>query len=97
MRPVLFADIEVAMRALLAVPQKDWDALATKLIAEARTADRWRQETGQTHPRLGPGTLMGAAMAHDHVPRTTPMGPQEIAAVGVLCKALLRPEGHHTA
>ncbi|KAA9009044.1 DUF7742 family protein [Histidinibacterium aquaticum] len=68
MRPLMPADLDMAVRVLLAVPEARRPALARRLIAEAREADDHRRRTGWMHPRHGGGTLLQAAELHPKSP-----------------------------
>jgi len=61
MRAVGLSDLDVATRALVAVPRRDWAKMAEGLITDAHTADRWRKRHGVAHPGGGTGSLYAQA------------------------------------
>lgn len=61
MRPVSFADIEVAVRVLICVPPQARAKAMADLLDRADVADRYRKRVGRRHPQFGSGTLMSAA------------------------------------
>ncbi len=63
MRPVGLIDLIHAARALMPVSPVLRAAVCDALISEAHMADRYRKKMRRAHPRLGPGTLSGAAQA----------------------------------
>ena len=87
MRPVTLADLEVAARALLAMPKAARAVAARELLAEAAAADRHRLATRRLHPHFGDGTLMAAAMQRPLAPR-----PATIDAAAIRVFVLLLNE-----
>ncbi len=69
-RPVQLADLEVAVRVLLAAPETARRRMVVQLHQEASIAARHREATGKPHPLYGTGTLMSAAQKHKAVPRS---------------------------
>ena len=66
MRPILPADLDLAARVLMSAPIADRRAVIAQLIAQADIADRYRKKLGKAHPLFGGGSLMAAALRHDH-------------------------------
>ena len=62
MRPLLLADLDVAARVLLALPETERDGEMSDLVATAEDADRHRQATGSLLPGAGDGSLLSAAL-----------------------------------
>ncbi len=88
MRPLLPGDLDQAARAMLAVPEPRRGALARRLVAEARAADRYRRRCGLAHPRWGDGSLMAAAMRHPQLPLGPVIDAAQLAALRQLLGAL---------
>lgn len=61
MRSVGQSDLDLAARALLALPQDTWAVAAGQLIEAAHTADLWRKCYGRSHPGGGTGSLYAQA------------------------------------
>lgn len=61
MRSVGLTDLDLATRALLAVPRTAWAEMAAELIADAHTADLWRKRFSSAHPNGGTGSLCAQA------------------------------------
>lgn len=61
-------DLEAGLRVLLACPPSRRAARAAALLRQAAIADRFRQRSGQAHPRYGSGSLMSAALRHPRAP-----------------------------
>jgi len=68
MRAVGLSDLDVAARALLAQPPCDRAGFATRLIAQAHTADLWRKRFGVACPNGGTGSLYAQACLWPRVP-----------------------------
>lgn len=64
MQPVQLADIEMAARVLLALPEAARPTMAAVLCQQASVAGVQRAETGTVHSLYGNGTLMSAASRH---------------------------------
>ncbi|MEJ6398048.1 DUF7742 family protein [Yoonia sp. 208BN28-4] len=88
MRPFHIADIDVAVRYLLSVPQADWSATAHQIVKRADLADRFRKRLARAHPEWGTGTLATAIPAR--VGRAYPAhcDGTYLAALAVLINAL---------
>lgn len=63
MRPLLLADLDVAARVLLALPETERDGEMSDLVATAEDADRHRQATGSLLPGAGDGSLLSGRRA----------------------------------
>jgi len=66
MRPILPTDLDIAARVLMTIPKIERRAFVARLIAQADVADRYRKRLGRAHPHYGSGSLMAAALRHDH-------------------------------
>ena len=69
MRPVQLADLEVAVRVLLAMPGPARHQMVIQLYQEASIAEQYRKTTAKLHPLYGNGTLMSAAQKYAMMPR----------------------------
>lgn len=87
MRRVGLSDLDVAVRALLARPRRDWAAFAAELIERAHTADIWRKRYGVAHPSGGTGSLYAQASLHQRA-AASDCSPRYCAALVVVLKAL---------
>lgn len=61
MRALAPADISVAARALLCLPETARETMIACMVSEAEAADRYRKQVGRSHPLWGNGTLESAA------------------------------------
>ena len=95
MRPIALADLEVALRALLAAPPDARKPLAHRLLAEAEMADLYRSETGLLHPVYGSGTLMSAAMCYPLASRPAAYDTPILAILSCLIKVIREASRHH--
>ena len=94
MRPVTLADLEVAMRAVLAKPQDLRQPLAQRLFNSARMAGgNGRRRDGKC-PQLSAQTLMAAAMQHPLAPRPASFGAEEIVVFMMLLNQLSESLSH---
>ena len=87
MRSVGLSDLDIATRALLAVPQSIWAETAAKLINEAHTADLWRKRRGCAHPNGGTGSLYAQASLYPRA-GTSQSSARYCAALSALLRAL---------
>lgn len=87
MRAVGLSDLDLATRALLAVPRDTWSDLAAELIEQAHNADVWRKRTGSAHPGGGTGSLYAQASLLPRTP-TSQCSVQYCAALSVVLQAL---------
>ena len=94
MRPVTLADLEVALRAVLARPHGLRLPLAQKLFSVARMAGEDGRKKDGKSPQLGADTLMAAAMQHPLAPRPASFGAEEIAVFVVLLNELSKTLSH---
>lgn len=97
MRPISFADLEVALRVLLSVDEGQRECTMATLIEHAHVADRYRKSLGRPHPEFGSGTLMSAAQGFDMQSRSAYLATEELDAVAVIVKALLARRSHQFA
>jgi len=88
LRPVLRSDLDVAARALLAVPGPERRARMAQILAMAHRADRHLGETGRFHPRDGNGSLASAARKHGLHPARAVCDAAYLAALGCVLEAL---------
>ena len=95
MRPIALADLEVAVRALLAVPETARTETATALLRAAEMADEYRAESGEVHPIFGNGTLMSAALHYKLAPRPAAYCAKEIATFTILLNAIAARGNNH--
>jgi hypothetical protein len=84
MRSVGLSDLDLAARALLAVPQETWTAAAGQLIEAAHTADLWRKRHGRAHPSGGTGSLYAQASLCPRVATSPPSARYCAALLAVL-------------
>ncbi len=97
MRPVSFADLEVAIRVLLDADQGQRTSLAQCLIERAHLADQYRQTRGRPHPEFGTGTLMSAAQKFKKQPRPAVLAADELKTTVTIVNALLAHCVHQSA
>ncbi len=95
MRPVTLADLEVAARALLALPQRARRAAARAMLAEAEAADRHRQATRSLHPAFGDGTLMSVAMRRPLAARPSALDGASVSVFVLLLNEIDQWMQHH--
>lgn len=88
MRPVHLADIEVAVRVLLALPPLDRVGIMSELIRSAEMADRYRKRWRRPHPAFGTGTLMSAAAHFRQAARPSQIDVDTLDALGVVIRCL---------
>jgi hypothetical protein len=95
MRSVGLSDLDLAARALLALPQDTWVAVAGQLIEAAHTADLWRKRHGRAHPNGGTGSLYAQASLRTRV-ASPPSSARYCAALLAVLQALemWRRRGH---
>ena len=89
MRAVGLADIELAVRVLLAVPAARRSALMADLLDRADTADRYRKRLGRMHPAFGAGTLASAAGFLPMAPRPVRIDGVALATYRMVLEALI--------
>ncbi|MCF2872230.1 hypothetical protein L0664_14235 [Octadecabacter sp. G9-8] len=88
MREVGLSDLDLATRALLAVPRDTWAVFASSLIVDAHAADLWRKRHGVAHPGGGTGSLYAQAALYPRA-ATSMCSARYCAALSVLLEALL--------
>jgi hypothetical protein len=86
MRSVGLSDLDLAARALLAVPQETWITAAGHLIEAAHAADLWRKRHG-AHPSGETGSLYAQASLCPRV-ATSPSSARYCAALLAVLQAL---------
>ncbi|WP_333713711.1 DUF7742 family protein [Yoonia sp.] len=96
MRPVSLADLEVALRMLLAVPEEARRDAARRLVAAAQAGEGHRAATGLLHPEFGSGTLMSAALRHPLAPRPAAYDRSVLSVLSILINAIDTKGTHHT-
>jgi len=94
MKPVTLADLEVAMRAVLAKPQDLRQPLAQRLFNSARVAVANGRHRGGKCPQLSAQTLIAAAMQHPLALRPASFGAEEIAVFMILLNELSKTLSH---
>jgi len=65
MRAVTHGDVVAAARVLFQHEEAERADCIERLMRQSRRADRYRKETGKTHPFWGDGSLMSAALSRD--------------------------------
>ncbi len=89
MRPLAPADLTVAARALIALPEAARAQTARRLVAEAEAADRYRRRTGRWHPLWGDGTLEAAARSRPLAPPPAWGERAHLSCLALVLEALL--------
>jgi len=87
MRAVGLSDLDVATRALLAHPRRDWADVAQRLIEQAHAADKWRKAHGSGHPSGGTGSLYAQAALGPRA-ASSQCSPRYCAALSTVLTAL---------
>lgn len=87
MRAVGLSDLDVAARALLALPPDRWADMADGLVRDAHVADLWRKRFGTAHPSGGTGSLYAQATLGQTVP-SSDCTPHYCAALREVLRAL---------
>jgi hypothetical protein len=95
MRPVSLADLEVALRMLLAVPDDARMGAARRLLEAAEAGEAHRSATGHAHPKFGSGTLMSAALRHPLAPRPAAYDRRVLSVLSILINAIAARDIHH--
>jgi hypothetical protein len=85
---VQLADIETAVRALLAVEARARAGLMTELLRRADIADRYRKTLRRPHVLFGTGTLMSAASRFDLAPRPARISGEVLRAYAIVINAI---------
>jgi hypothetical protein len=89
MREITHGDIRAAARVLLAYRQEMWPGLMARMLEDAHCADRCRKALGRVHPKLGNGTLMSVALAHQPMPEPVASDQAYLVALGAVIAAVL--------
>lgn len=87
MQPVLWADLEAALRHLLALPQDARAAALGALLDQAAAAYAHHRATGRALGGWGSGTLMEVALQAPLAPRQ-PLDAQALACLVDLARGL---------
>ena len=87
MRTVGLSDLDIATRAILALPRGAWATSAATLIEDAHTADLWRKRYGTAHPSGGTGSLYAQASLYPRA-ATSQCSARYCAALGAVLQAL---------
>ena len=88
MQPVQLADIEMAARVLLALPEAARPTMAAVLCRQASLAGVHKAETGKVHSLYGNGTLMSAASRYAATGRPVFCTRDYLACLGDVITAL---------
>lgn len=88
MRPILASDLDLAVRALLAICPNRQAELAREILARADAADRYRKHRNQTHPQFGNGSIMAVALGMDLAPLPDRCDRRYLEALSVLIGAI---------
>ncbi|WP_373353204.1 hypothetical protein [Pseudoroseicyclus sp. CXY001] len=86
-------DLDLATRALLAVPPPERAPLAETLLAEAALADRYSKRLGRRHT-FGAGTLADAALRRPRAPGPALDAGPYLAALQTLLTAIAARRTH---
>lgn len=87
MRSVGLTDLDLAARAVLAVPPERRMAFVARLLDDAHTSDLWRKRRGVPHPSGGTGSLYAQASLHCLGPVTS-ADNSYCSALGVVLQGL---------
>lgn len=90
MRAILATDLDIAARAVAAVPEAQRAALVARLLDRAHAGDKWRKATGRAHPAFGPGTLAAAAAGLPLAPAPRRFDPAACAALATVIAGIAR-------
>lgn len=94
MRPVLLADIEMAVRVLLPLDVSERRDAAAAMISAGRLGDHYRKRFGRPHSDYGGGTLMSAASRYTKAPRPTAWSGDTLICLHILTTQLIEAENH---
>ncbi len=97
MRAVNLADLEIAARVLLNIPQQDRSACMAELLARADLADRHRKKLRRPHARFGTGTLMSAAQGYGMAARPMRVSHDELHAFATVITGLIARSDHQNS
>ena len=84
MRGLAMADLEWAVRVLLAVPAPARADLLEQILIAAARAGQFYVLTGRAHPVDGTGTLMSAASRLPMVPRPGVLTPEYLRCLAMI-------------
>lgn len=89
MRPILINDLTIAARTALAVEPCARADLMSRIVANARAADRYRKRTGRSHRLLGNGTLSAACQTHARAPMPHRCDLDYLSCLALVIEALI--------
>ena len=84
MRGVHLADLEWAVRVLLAVPPAERADLLEHMLITATRGDQFYRLTGRNHPVHGTGTLMSVASRLPMAPRPAVLTPDYLRCLAMI-------------
>ena len=93
MRPLAPADLSLAARALLPLPEPARKTAILRLIGEAEAADRYRKRLGRAHPFWGNGSLEAAARCKVLAAPQSLSNPDYLCCLALVLEALVRRRG----
>lgn len=88
MRPVTLHEVGVLARTLLTVAERDWPAVAARVLAETRLAADHIRKTGRPHPRFGDGSITARCLQLAPAPEPF-CDARVLRALDAACMALL--------
>ncbi len=89
MRPVVYADMVAAARALLALPEGQRRGKMQQMLDQAAAADLYRKRLGRGHPLWGNGCLMAVASRRPAPPEPFLDDPQYCKCLILVLETLL--------
>mgnify|MGYP003630823097 CR=1 FL=1 len=89
MRAVHLSDLNLAARALLAVPDNGRRELLKYLIQYAHLADKFRKKTGRAHPQFGDGSLGAICQPAAMAAMPDRCDPRYLECLGIVIEGLL--------
>ena len=93
MRPVHLTDLDLATRVVCGRPDGEQVAIAAKIVAGARIADKFRKRLRRRHPIWGDGTLAAAALSRGTLAASTRCDTAYQRALIAVLRALANTEG----
>lgn len=94
MRPVQLADLEMAARVLMCLPNAARVQAMQDMIGATEIADAHCCAQGTPHPQFGAGTLLSCAAHHAVAPRPAALGKDALHAYWVVLQALMAHPSH---
>ncbi len=92
MRQLAPADLAVAARALLQVPEEARIRCAEMLLSQSQAADAYRKRFGRAHPLWGDGTLESVARGRDLAPAQPMTNSDYLSCMAIVLEAVLSRE-----